>query len=344
MAAELFPSFNDFKTYVGGRINQSVQLGSLEATIYETARRHITPWLTDSLYATLVANSGLTSAQQALLPYVRRPLALLTMYEYSKVGSIEFGESGMHRIENDQSGRKSPYRYQEREYREDALKKGYDALEVMLKYLDDNKASFSDWAASDEGLNHRTPILNYARDFRLLALPECDRYTFECIRPIINDVEVFAVKKLFPATFWAGFISRHLSGTLTTAEKTLRKYMRQSIAHRSIEEAIKQKWIRIDDGRIAVHEDFGDQRNTNMTMPTSTGSGLFVHHVTWSDRFNWLWVDYIKANVSSFQSIFDTDSGGTNTDTDAWHINTATEQEEADLAAASARDKPIYRF
>lgn len=342
MAAELFSNFADFKTYVGGRANTSIKLESLEATIYETARRHITPWLTDTLYNILVAGSGLTAAQTALLPYVKRPLALLTMYEWVKSGSVEVGESGMHRIESET--RKSAYRYQERAYKDDALEKGYNAIEILLKHLDANKATFTDWAASDEGLVHRTPLLNYAADFRLLALPECDRYTFECIRPIISDVETFAIQKLLPTTFWSGFITRHLAGTLTTPEKALRKIIRQSIAHRAIEEAIKQRWIRIDGGRIAVHEDFGDQRNTNLTMPTTTGASLYVNHVTWSDRFNALWVEYIRDNSASFATVFDEASGGTNTATDAWHINTTTEQEEADCLLVVEKKKPVYRF
>lgn len=342
MAVELFSNFADFKSYVGGRVNQSVKLESLEATIWETARRHITPWLSESLYNTLVAGSGLSGAQTALLPYVKRPLALLSMYEYSRSAAVEFGESGMHRIETD--NRKSAYRYQERAYQEDALEKGYNALETMLKYLDTNKSDFSDWAASDEGLAHRTPLLNYAADFRLLTMPECDRYTFECIRPIITEVQKFGIERQFPAAFWSGFITRHLAGTLTAEEKQLRMQMRQSIAHRTIEEAVKQRWVRIDRGRVAVHEDFGEQRATNQTMPTGTGGGLYISHQVWSDRFTALWLDYIKSNPTSFATIFDEDSGGSNTDADAWHINTDDEQTVVDDAIADAKALPVYRF
>lgn len=345
MAAELFPSLSDFKPYVGGRINKSIEMASLEATIYETARRHITPWLTPTLYNTLVAGvaaSNLSIDNQALLPYVRRPLAILTMYEWSKVGGIEVGESGFQRIETDKV--KTAYRYQVRSYQDDAREKGYDALETMLRYLEDNKSTFSTWASSDEGLAHRTPILNYASDFRTLALPECDRYTYECIRPIIGEVELFAVQKLLPSAFWSGFISRHIAGTLTTAEKVLRKYMRQSIAHRAIEDAVRQRWVRIDGGRIAIHEDFGDQRNTNLTMPSTTGGNLFAIHATWSDRWNAVWVDYIKSNPDDFPTVFDEASDGTNTDTDAWHINTTDEQTEADAATVTEKSKPILRL
>jgi len=342
MAAELFTSFADFKTYVGGRANTSLKIESLEATIWETARRHVTPWLSQTLYDKLVAGSSLSTPETNLIPIVKRPLALLTMYEYSKVATIEFGESGLHRVESE--SRKTAFRYQERQYREDALEKGYNALETMLRHLDTNKAEFSTWAASDEGLYHRTPLLNYASDFRMLTLPECDRYTFECIRPIIAEVEMFGIRKQLPATFWSGFITRHLAGTLTSAEKQLRTYIRQSIAHRAIEESIKQRWIRIDGGRIAIHEDFGDQRNTNQTMPTGTGSGLYLSHQTWSDRFTALWVDYIKSNPNSFATIFDEESGGSNTDADAWHINTADEQAVVDAATIVTKSEPVFRL
>jgi hypothetical protein len=341
MAAELFTNFADIKLYVGGRLNQSVKLESLEATIYETARRHIVPWLTQTLYDRLVAGSSLTAEETALALKVKRSLALLTIYEYSKVGVVEFGESGMHRVENE--NRKSAYRYQEREFKEDALIKGYNALEDAIKYLDAN-AAFTTWAASDEGLAHRSTLLNYASDFRLLTMPECDRYTYECIRPIINEVELFGIQRILPATFWAGFKSRHLAGSLTTAEKQVRTYMRQAIAHRAINEAVKQRWIKIDAGRVAIQEDFGDQRNTNQTMPSTVGSGLYISHDTWSDRFTSQWIDYIKANPTLFVTAFDADSGGTNTDADAWHINTDDEQVVADDATVEVKKRPIFRM
>lgn len=341
MAAELFSNFADLKTYVGGRLNQSVKLESLEATIYETARRHIVPWLGSTLYTSL--NGGSLSAElTALLPYVKRPLALLTIYEYSKVGAIEVGESGMHRVETDT--RKSAYRYQEREYKEDALIKGYNALEQMLKYLDDHQSDFSTWASSAEGRTHLTPLLNYASDFRLLTLPDCDRYTFECLRPIISEIQLLGIQRLLPKSFWDGLLSRHLAGTLTDAEKQLRTYMRQAIAHKAITEAVKQRWVKVDGGRVSIQEDFGDQRNTNQTMPSSTGSGLYLSHDTWSDRFTSTWMDYIGNNPDDFEGVFDEDSGGTNTDSDAWHINNDDEQAIDDAALVETNNRPIFRL
>ncbi len=97
--AELFGSnFSDFKFYTGGRLNTSIELKSIESTIYETARRHVVPFLSLSEYQALVTAAAAVpnAAQTALLPYVKRAVAVLTMYEWSKVGGVEMGDSGLH--------------------------------------------------------------------------------------------------------------------------------------------------------------------------------------------------------------------------------------------------------
>lgn len=339
--AELFSNFADFKQYVGGRVNQSVELDSLASHIYEAARRHITPYLGQTQYTALLSGS-LSGAQTALLPFIKRPLALLTLYEYSKIAGIEFGESGMHRIET--QDRKSAYRYQEKQYQLDCLEKGYEALEIMLKFLDDGKATYTEWAASEEAKVHRTPLLNYASDFRRLTHVQCDRYTFEALRPIISEVQTYAVQKALPSTFWSGFQSRHLAGTLTTEEKALREIMRKAIAHKAMEEATKLHWIQLGGGRVFVSEEFGEQSQVNRTMPNGSAAGLYIPRAIWADRHSEAWKAYIMENASSFTTVFDTASGGSNSSTDAWHIATTDEADAEAIALDEVRRRPVFRL
>lgn len=330
--AELFNSISEVKSQVGGAISQTLELDSIAPVIYDTARRHITPYLSQSVYDALVsahAANTMTSAQTALLPFVRKSLALLTMYEYSKVGAIEFGEGGIHRNETD--SKKAAFRYQEKQYQEYCLEKGYDALEVMLKYLSDNTGSYATWAATPEAEAHRTPLLNYAAAFRMAVQVQCDRYTFECLRPIIGAVEAFAVQALLPQAFWDAFVTAHVAGTLTNFEQTLRLRIRRAIAHRALDEAMMQHWVQTKSGRIVVVEEFGEQNQFNRTSPQQFAAG-FAHltQQAWADRHTAYWRQYILDNPEEFPLVFDEASGGTNTDADAWHINT---DEEAETAA-----------
>lgn len=323
--AELFAEYNQFKAIVGGRINQSVELTSLEPFIYEAARRHIVPWL-GSVYDTLVAAGSPTQAQTVLITYVRRPLALLTIHEYSKVVSVELSDSGMHRIETET--RKSTYRYQEKQFQEDALQKGYDALENMLFFLDSNRATYPEWVATEEATAHLSQLMNYAKDFRRLVNTNCDRYSFEALRPIIAHQQLMICQSAVPAAFWSGFMSRHIAGTLTSAEKTVREYMRSGIAYAALNEALKLHYVTISMGRVFVQEEFGEQSNINRTLPNAGSSDLAVNQLM-ADRYTVLWKEYIRNNPNSFPTVFDVASGGSNTNSDAWHINNTDENEAA---------------
>lgn len=332
--AELFTTLADVKGQVGGAISTSLELTSIAPVIYDAARRHLVPYLSQSQYDALVAahaTNTMSVAQTALLPFVRKPLALLAMHEYAKVGGIEFSEGGIHR--NESESKKAAFRYQEKAYLEYTLEKGYDALELMLKFLSDNAGTYSTWAATDEATAHRTPLLNYASDFRRALHVQCDRYTFECLRPIIAGVEAFGVQALLPVAFWEHFVDAHVAGTLSDAEKELRKRIRTAIAHRALDEALMQHWVHSKQGRIMVVEEFGEQSQYNRTNPTQNNAGVaHIAQQLWADRHTMYWQQYIRDNAEEFDLVFDVASGGTNTDTDAWHINTDDEADDASEA------------
>lgn len=341
--AELFNSLTDFKAHVGGAISTSVELTSLAPVIADTARRHLVPYLSSEVYLDLVeayADNDLSAEQTELLPYVRRALALLTMYEYSKVGGIEFTEGGIHRNESD--SKKTAYRYQEKQYSEYMREKGYDAIEEMLKFLDDNIEDYPDWATTEEANSHLSLLLNYASDFRLLIYLQCDRYTFECLRPIIAEVERAAVQALVPTAFWASLKDAHQDDDLTAHGKELRKRIRLAIGHRVLEEATLQQWVRTVDGRIVVLEEFGEQSNTNRIAPIGAIGAFHLRtQQLWADRWTSDWKQYILNNSDEFPEVFDEASGGTNPDADAWHINTEEEKDLADVAEVDRKKQPV---
>jgi hypothetical protein len=332
--AELFNILADLKTQVGGAISTSLELDSIAPVIYDAARRHIVPYLSQAQYDALVtahAGSSMSAAQTALLPFVRKPLALLTMHEYAKVGGIEFGEGGIHRNESDT--KKAAFRYQEKTYLEYTLEKGYDALELLVKFLSDNVGTYSAWAATEEADAHRRPLLNYAGDFRRVLQVQCDRYTFECLRPIIGGVQAFGVQALLPAAFWTHLVGAHIAGTLTDAEKELRKRIRVAIAHRALDEALMQHWVHSKQGRIMVVEEIGEQNHYNRPAPSQASAGVaHLAQQMWADRHTMYWKQYIRDNAEAFALVFDEASGGTNTDADAWHINTDEEASDAEVA------------
>lgn len=340
--AELFTSLTDFKSQVGGAISTTLELTSIEPVIYDAARRHLIPYLGVDFYEDLVsahAGSTLNAAQTALLPKVRKPLALLTMHEYAKVGAIEFSEGGIHR--NESESKKSAFRYQEKEYSRYMVEKGYEALELLLKFLTDNTATYTDWADSEEATMHLSPLLNYAADFRRLLNVQIDRWTFECIRPLIAEVETAAVQAILPAAFYTGFKERHVDGTLTVAEKELRTRIRKAVGHFALAEATLQQWVQHSHGRVMVMEEFGEQSQINRTMPAGNAGFHLDKQQLWGDRNTAYWKQYVCDNPTDFETVFDEASGGTNTASDAWHIDTDEEAIINAAAEVTRKEQPV---
>lgn len=343
--AELFPSFAALKAHVGGGITTSLQLDSIAPAIADTARRHLTPYL-GAYYHTLVAAHAantLSSAQQAILPFVQRPLALLTIHEYSKVGGIEFGEGGYTRTETEY--RKAAFKYQENLHREYFLEKGYDALEEMLIELQRTKANHAAWSALPEAKQHLRSLFNYARDFRIVLNTQCDRYTFETLRPLIAEV-LDSVLDCLPDAYADDLINRYESNTasLNTAELAALTLLRKAIGRRVMHEATQRHWVQVKGGRVFVVEEFGEQGATNRTTPTQAGGGLLTTYHIGSDKYMELWLKYIRTNAGSFPLVFNTTSGGSNTDADAWHIPTAADKEQAEQDKQARLKQAIYRF
>lgn len=341
--AEIFTDFAQLKSFIGGGINTSMDIRSLEPVIYDTARAHLVPYLSQTFYDSMVAaatSGSPTAPQTALLPFIRRALAKLTIYEYQKIGNVEMGESGLHRIETET--RKSAYKYQEKNYKDYFLIGGYNDIETMLKFLSDNAGQYTTWANTDEALAHRNSILNYSSQFRLSVQRDCDRWTFETLRPLIQFATEFQIQQVIPVALYDGLITRYKAVTLTAPEKELLTRMRKAIAHRAISEAIKQRWVQYKDGRVSVTEYFGDSADANQTLPPQAFTSVYWQGDMMSQQYTKYWIKYMNDNPTLFPTAFDVASGGTSTDTDAWHINSSTEAEEAAYNRVQEMKKPIF--
>lgn len=261
MATYLFTTIAQFKEFVGGGVNVSLKLESISSTMYMAAHEHILPWLGDTTWANLVdavENDDATADELALLPYVRRPLAMLTMHEYAKIGGIQFSEGGIYRTENEDMGMKSAYKYQENQYRDYMLHNGFESIEHMLRFLDANAATYTEWAA-EAMPRQRSLLINYARDFRDVYAKNLDRYTFELLRPIMHDIETFAIRSTLGDAQYERLKAGILAQDLTAAEHILVGHLRRAVANWAIEEGIHRNWIQIRAGRVIQLESHESQ-------------------------------------------------------------------------------------
>ena len=301
MATYLFNDISDFKNYVGGGANVSLKMATLDPAILAAAENHIILWLGQGQWDQLVtAVAGTpTTEEEALIPYVARPLAMLAMYEYEQIGGIQIGEAGFHRIEDDT--RRSAYKYQENNYSDWMLNNGYENIERMLKFLEANEANYPLWQADPAYQRNKALFLNYAAEFRAAYSKYISRYTFEILRPLLEDIETFALVTLMGQTLFDALKDGLLLKALSTKESILVEHIQRALANFAIEEGIRRHWVRLDGKKVVQSERLEPQSSEKQGLPPMPIADMALrHNELFANRHISYIKKYLEDNIDDF--------------------------------------------
>ena len=101
--------------------------------------------------------------------------------------SVSVSDMGFSRIESDRA--KSLYKYQEDNLRDYYRVAGFNALDDILCYLEENAADFGEWRLSTEGTVFRQLFIPTAKSFSEIVFINASRLTFLRLRPHMAFVE-----------------------------------------------------------------------------------------------------------------------------------------------------------
>jgi len=274
-----FDNISQLKEYAGGGANVSVELASMEVGLYAAYNNHVRDFISEPLWQELQTAAGheaeagnwlsagqvpdigwetdeedFTAAQVKLLPYLRRALALLSLYEYSKVNDIQMSEAGLMRVENENM--RSAYRYQINEYRDFFLTQGYEAIETMLEFLTLNSSDYEAWEESPARSRHMSILLNTASAFRRAYSLSISRHTYEIVRPLIEDLESFALVSFLGKPQYEALLDNF---NTTTLEDQLIEMLRRSVANSTIQEALRRNWVHVKGNQVVQADRLAEQ-------------------------------------------------------------------------------------
>ncbi|HQU51426.1 MAG TPA: hypothetical protein PK643_00360 [Saprospiraceae bacterium] len=290
--AFFFNNIEGVKEFIGGGANISMAIESLSPVMEMAAEEHLLQWIGRDQFNDIreaYDTSDMTDQQAALLPYIQRPLAMLGLHEYSKVGGIMFDESGIHRTENEYQ--KSAYKYQENEYRNWMLNNGYTAIELMLNFLEANEDDYPIWQASTAYTKNKSLFINTSEAFRDYYSKSISRYTFEMLRPVMEDVEIFAIHSTLGDDQYEELKTAITEKTETTQQTALIRVISKAVAYFTIEEALKRHWVQLEGNKIVQKEVLGDQGYIKEGIPSQDKISLSIRH---NDEFANRHISYIK--------------------------------------------------
>lgn len=273
----LFSEITELQPYVGGAINVSIDMRSITPTIERATYDYILPIIGQTQYDELLGNLSSTDARIVnLLEAVRRPLALLTVYEHSFVGDISFGESGLYRTETDD--RKGAYKYQVNTFRAKHLNQGYNSIERLILFLDANLADYPLFTAATEYARHRSLVINYASEFAVHYDMKINRYIYQIMRPVIEEMEIFVLEPLLGQDFYTEIKTKIKANTLDAQEKQLLFYLQKSVAHYTVLESLKRNIVQFQGDRIAQVEELEPQSSRKTSNAGMNSIGVLAGH------------------------------------------------------------------
>lgn len=302
MAVYLFNDAPHFRSFIGAAGNVSLDLEDLGPNILVAAENHIIPKIGDDLWNNLLDTFAAPNANnEALLPYVQRPLAMLSMYEYMNVGGFQVSGRGFHRVETDDL--KTTFKYQENNYRDYMLHNGYEAIERLLKTLEANSANYTLWTGAPESKRNRAGFINYAAELRLLLSKRINRYVFETLWPILIEVETFAILPTIGEDFYNELKTAIEAKIITEDQQTIIYLIQRSIAHFGQEEAIRRHIVAMKGDAIVVQEKLEPQGLVRQGAPDGGKLRLVLrHHNEFANRHISKLKRYLDANRDTFST------------------------------------------
>jgi hypothetical protein len=303
-----FKSTTELKISAGGAVNASLELASIDPTIRYVAERYIEPWVGKTLMAICEAYvasnySPVDPIKAMLLGNVQAALAPLSLEEYSKIAAVQMSEAGMFRIESEE--RRTPYKYQETEWRRSMRAHGFSSLERLIQVLEDNKDEplFASWL-TEARPKAKGLFINSASELRDVYSSYVDRATFEAIRPIIEDLESFIVKARIGAAEFdrlKGFILNGVPTQDAEIYNMALRYLRKAIGLAAVNEGMKRHWVTIRENQLIQAESLEPQGYIREGSPSGQSLATTLLHLdSFSARELSLALDYLAAHPEQF--------------------------------------------
>lgn len=282
---QLYNDIHDLRAQIGGAINTSINLEEMQPAI----DRVIDITLTELVGADFVENYIDTDPDipNLLKDSLKRAVAYLATYEYSKYVSAQMGGMGM--VQYIGQDAKPVYRYQEAAYQNHMEQTGWEYLELMLKKAAANKtmlATKNMWNAvlEDSTMGH---TINFAAQMRVLYNTQVSRALFQMMRPVIAEVEEVIMARILTPAVWQATRTYLMAGQLPAdaVRNDLIRLMQRAVVHITIYECSLRNWVQVTpQGLMATQIDNDQGRYTRSPATPVQLNVIAKLHEDWARR------------------------------------------------------------
>lgn len=301
----ILTTIDQLKDKVGGAVNPSLEFEAIRPYIEDVQRDHIMPLIGPDFLNDLITNQDTATGKQLeLVNKIRKAVGYLCVYKYVNVGSVQLGEAGLFRTESE--SHKSTYKYQEQNYRDQMRESGYEALEEVIIFLQLNKINLGSLYTLEYYQKTRSMFINLALEFRNVYSSYISRYTYESLKPLMEDLETFAILPIIGQELFDRLKLSIADNDLTPVEILLVRHIQKALAHFTIEEGVRRLWVKIEGINVVQTERLEPQGLERQGSAGNLPLSVNVRHLY---EFGNRWISYIKKylldNIEDFEEYAD---------------------------------------
>lgn len=240
-------------------LSKTLKLVHVTPSIEAAEIKYIIPEIGQEMYdeldAAYNAEEELSEEYAALLSKVQRALANFAALLYMPIAEVNFSDAGIQRQETDTN--KTAFIRQIKNLEESFLKAGYDAIEVLLKFLEANKDDYGTWAESSAYTISKELFINTAEDFNKVVNIGSSRRFFNSVRQTIRKVEEFNVKPVVGDELYEELKEQIETGEVSEENEPLVSLIKKAVAHLTVADSLTSRVATISDYAGLIHPNTG---------------------------------------------------------------------------------------
>jgi hypothetical protein len=215
----LFSHTDELKKYIPA--NAEFEMDALRPFLENQGEQVlIKKYLGAALYTSLnqaYQSNTLTDIQRDLLNHVRLPLANYAILKYIPFGQVNISKGGIGISVSDT--RKAAFEHQIESIRKACFENIYTGVELLLTFLEENKASFPTWVSGSGYTVFNDLLIRTATEFDSLYNIGESRRTFHALKSAMQEAEQMRLSTVTGPEFLALLKTEQAAGSLTAANQ-----------------------------------------------------------------------------------------------------------------------------
>jgi hypothetical protein len=253
--AHLISDISEVQEYV--KVNNGLSFQSLLPAINEVEMGELRYYLGQTLLNTIISEKNAetyTGSNSLIAPHIIAACACLAVYKSTEEIELQVSDTGITRQET--NNEKTAFGGQVKRFKDLAGSRGYKAIDNFLALLEDDPASFPDWASSPYYSDKAGLLVRSVTAFETAGESlKGSSLTFRSLIPIMKDIQNQRLAGAFPDGMFQAIMD-NIGAETPNADYDIivNNYLRPALVKLTMEEALTTLPVSIDHQGVFIDQ------------------------------------------------------------------------------------------